>query len=83
MFKPRDKGPFAFFVDIDAPFELSAGGRAVCPAAEHRVSACAGLKRAVYFDLERKVEYELAFEERAPAQVLVVVELLPIAEKTP
>jgi hypothetical protein len=74
MFKPRDTAPFAFFLDSEAPLAFRRAGAGVCPAASHTVAACTGLRRVVYFDLERKVEYELSWNESAPARVMVVVE---------
>ena len=80
MFKPRETGPFAFFLDNDAPLAFRSGADAACPVAVHPVAACSGLRRAVYFELERKVEYELGWNESAPAKVLVVVEPVTVPE---
>lgn len=84
MFKPRVDGPFAFFVDVETPLRLDVdSGKEVCPAAVHPVSACSGLRRVHFYDLRRKVEYELTFGPTAPDKVLVVVEDLVLPEGAP
>jgi hypothetical protein len=84
MFKPRDTGPFAFFVDSEVPLALRGpGAQPECPVAAHPVTACAGLRWAVFFELERKLEYHLGWDASAPGAIRVVVEPLIPTEQAP
>lgn len=74
-YEPKVNAPFAFFLSENLSLSLldAEGGR-VCPTAVHDATACAQLKRAVFFDLKRKQPYRLDVDARGASAVVVVVE---------